>query len=100
MSALLAKGKQKISKFQLYSQIWFRQVVLKKFEIPYLEMFITIKCNLRCKHCSNLIPTLNNRQNYEISTLIEWLDELFSKIDCFYRLKIHGGEVFLPPRLT
>ena len=94
------KENKKISKFHLYSQIWFRQVVLKKFEIPYLEMFITTKCNLRCKHCSNLIPTLNNRQNYEISTLIEWLDELLSKIDCLYRLKIHGGEVFLHPRLA
>ena len=89
------KENKKISKIQLYAQIWFRQVLLKKFEIPYLEMFITTKCNLRCKHCSNLIPVLNNRQNYEISTLVEWLDVLLSKIDCLYRLKIHGGEVFL-----
>lgn len=91
---------KKTSRFQSSFQIWFRQVVLRKFEIPYLEMFITTKCNLRCKHCSNLIPALNSRQNYEISTLIEWLDELLSKIDCLYRLKIHGGEVFLYPRLT
>ncbi len=94
------KENKKISRFQSSFQIWFRQVVLRKFEIPYLEMFITTKCNLRCKHCSNLIPALNSRQNYEISTLIEWLDELLSKIDCLYRLKIHGGEVFLYPRLT
>lgn len=94
------KENKNISRFHLYSQIWFRQVVLKKFEIPYLEMFITTKCNLRCKHCSNLIPVLNNRQNYEISTLVEWLDVLLSKIDCLYRLKIHGGEVFLHPQLT
>ncbi len=81
-------------------QIWFRQVVQRKFEMPYLEMFITTKCNLRCKHCSNLIPAINSRQNYEISTLIDWLNELLSKIDSLYRLKIHGGEVFLHPRLT
>ena len=55
------KENKKISRFQSSFQIWFRQVVLRKFEIPYLEMFITTKCNLRCKHCFNLIPTLNNR---------------------------------------
>ena len=54
------KENKKISKFQLYSQIWvrqdsqiwFRQVVLKKFEIPYLEMFITTKCN----HVVSIVP--------------------------------------------
>lgn len=94
------KENKKISRLQSSFQIWFRHVVLRKFEIPYLEMFITTKCNLRCKHCSNLIPELNSRQNYEISILIEWLDELLSNIDCLYRLKIHGGEVFLHPRLA
>lgn len=94
------KENKKTSRFLLSFQIWFRQVVQRKFEMPYLEMFITTKCNLRCKHCSNLIPAINSRQNYEISTLIDWLNELLSKIDGLYRLKIHGGEVFLHPRLT
>lgn len=94
------KENRKISRTWLSFQIWFRQVVLRKFELPYLEMFITTKCNLRCKYCSNLIPTLNSRQNYEISNLIEWLDMLLSNIDCLYRLKIHGGEVFLHPSLA
>lgn len=32
------KENKKISRFQSSFQIWFRQVVLKKFEIPYLEL--------------------------------------------------------------
>lgn len=93
------KENREISERKAAFYIWYRQDILRHFEIPYLEMFITTKCDLHCKHCSNLIPAMDGQIHYEISDLTGWLDELLSKIDCLYRLKIHGGEVFLYPRL-
>ncbi len=85
--------------FHLLIGIWFRQNILHKFELPYLEMFITTKCNLKCLKCSNLIPYCDDNKNYEVFDIKRDLELLLSKIDCLYRLKIHGGEVFLHPQL-
>ncbi len=90
------KGK---SDFKLMTGIRFRQKFLHKFEIPYLEVFITTNCNLKCKHCSNLIPSLEDKRNLDITIIKSTVETLLSKIDCLYRLKVHGGEVFLHPQL-
>lgn len=79
--------------------IIIRQKLLGKFEIPYIEFFITTKCNLRCGHCSNLIPYIEKKEQIDFSEFKYNLNLLLSKVDCLYRLKIHGGEVFLHPEL-
>lgn len=79
--------------------VFTRQKVLKKFEIPYLEVFITTKCNLHCKHCSSLIPYIENQEHVAFSEFKNNIETLLSKIDRLYRLKLHGGEVFLHPEL-
>ena len=81
-------------------EIWFRQKIFKKFEMPYLEMFITTKCNLKCKNCSNLIPDCTNSGHINKETLFKTLEKLLSNIDRLYRLKLHGGEVFLHPQFA
>jgi uncharacterized Fe-S cluster-containing radical SAM superfamily protein len=80
--------------------IWFRQKILRKFEIPYLEMFITTKCNLCCEACSNLIPNYKDARHIDKETIFKVLDKLMCNIDRLYRLKLHGGEVFLHPELS
>ena len=82
------------------STIWLRQNVLRKFEMPYVEFFITTKCNLKCDKCSNLIPLLEKQNNLMADEFKANLDLFLSKIDRLYRLKIHGGEVFLHPELA
>lgn len=79
--------------------IFLRQKLLGKFEIPYIEMFVTTKCNLQCRNCSNLIPYIEKRENIPFAEFKRDLDSLLSKTDRLYRLKIHGGEVFLHPEL-
>lgn len=81
------------------TQIWIRQNLLKRFEMPYLEVFITTKCNLRCKDCSNLIPKLQDMSNISFLDFSSVMGKLLSKIDRLYRLKLHGGEVFINPEL-
>lgn len=79
--------------------IWFRQKVLGKFEIPYLEVFITTKCNLRCEKCSSCIPYLKAHRDWSKEQFISDLEAVLEKTDRLYRLKLHGGEVFLNPDL-
>lgn len=78
--------------------VW-RQLFLHRFEIPYLEVFVTTYCNLKCKNCSNLIPSMANKHHVELTEIKKSVDTLLSKIDCLYRVKIHGGEAFLHPQL-
>ena len=95
----LRKENKTASDFKLKAGLFFRQRILNRFEVPYLELFITTRCNLKCKHCSNLIPSLEQKCNFDAADVIHTVDLLLSKIDCLYRLKIHGGEVFLHPQL-
>ena len=81
------------------AELFLRQYVLNKTEIPYVEMFVTTRCNLRCKYCSNLIPYLTVKEDERFEDVTEDLRLLLEKVDCIYRLKIHGGEVFLHPEL-
>jgi hypothetical protein len=93
------KEKNAKNKKALLRKIWFRQKILRKFEMPYLEIFITTKCNLRCEYCSNLIPDCKTPEHIDKETIFKTLDKLLSNIDRLYRLKLHGGEVFLHPQL-
>ena len=79
--------------------IFLRQKIFRKFEVPYIEFFVTTKCNLRCAHCSNLIPYIKDSTNIPFFEFKKELDALLEKIDCLYRLKLHGGEVLLHPEL-
>lgn len=95
----LRKEDKDKSDFGLRAGIFFRQKILRRFELPYLELFITTNCNLKCRYCSNLVPSLEKRRNFDAAEIKSTVDTLLSKIDCLYRLKIHGGEVFLHPQL-
>ena len=92
------KIKKKSAFFQEFP-IFIRQKLLGKFEIPYIEFFITTECNLKCEHCSNLIPFIEKKEHIAFSEFKLDLDVLLSKIERLYRLKLHGGEVFLHPEL-
>jgi len=96
----LQKKKNKKDSRAILRNIWFRQKILRKFEIPYLEMFITTKCNLCCEACSNLIPNYKDSKHIDKETIFKTLDKLICNIDRLYRLKLHGGEVFLHPELS
>lgn len=88
------------SKKNVIQKIKFRQKFLHKFELPYIEMFITTKCNLHCKYCSNLIPYCQSQKNFNAISVKETLSKLLSNVDRIYRLKLHGGEVMLHPELS
>lgn len=95
----LKKEKPSVSIGKLKAHIAWRQVFLRRFEMPYLEVFVTTHCNLKCKNCSNLIPTLSDKHHIDFTSIKNSMEALLSKINCLFRLKIHGGEAFLHPRI-
>lgn len=95
----LAKDLPNESIQKLKAKIVWRQTMLRRFEMPYLEIFVTTHCNLKCKYCSNLIPNIHSKQHIDFDKIKKSVEMLLSKIDYLYRVKIHGGEVLLHPQL-
>jgi organic radical activating enzyme len=96
--------------FKEYKSFWkrhywlgkafFRNLINKYSQIPYLEVFMTTQCNLSCEKCSNLIPQLKNRAHIPADETITSIENIFRLVEYIYRLKLHGGEVFLHPELV
>lgn len=70
-------------------------IVSGKFELDYVEIFITSKCNLMCRDCSVLIPYLDKMQDFDIHEAIKDLSTLIDSIDYIYKVGILGGEAML-----
>ncbi len=70
-----------------------------EFRIPYLELVITPKCNLRCKDCANLMPLYENSRNTDVEDLKKSLDLLFGVTKKISLLTIIGGEPFMHPQM-
>ena len=66
-----------------------------KFELDYVEIFITSRCNLRCKDCSVLVPYLPKLEDYNINEAISSLKSLLGIFDCIHKVGILGGEAMM-----
>jgi len=64
--------------------------------LPFVELIVTTKCNLKCMDCSNLIPSYRSSM-YDVSAdeIRRSLDALLEPITELTYLKIHGGEPLL-----
>ena len=89
------KKKSKLKLFLIWIWIWVKQNILRLSEIPYLEVMVTTKCNLKCRNCSNLIPKISPKSDEPFTKIAYEIDMILKKVNCIYRLKIHGGEAFL-----
>ena len=86
-------------KKKLFRQMWLRQKVFKKFEMPYLEVMVTTRCNLSCVGCANLIPQCKPQFHVDKNIIFASLDRLLHNVDRIYHFKINGGEALLHPQL-
>ena len=64
-------------------------------EMPYLEMMVTQRCNLRCRGCSNLMPLFKHPKDMPIQPLLDDFEKILQSVDKVHLLKILGGEPFL-----
>lgn len=71
------------------------------FIMPGVELVVTQRCNLRCRHCANLMQYYTHPRNGDESLYLEAFDHLLQAVDGIADLKILGGEAFLlPERIT
>ena len=66
-----------------------------RIEMPYFEVMVTEKCNMRCKKCSNLMPLIASPKDVPIGQLIDDIDRVLASVDQIILLKVLGGEPFL-----
>lgn len=80
-----------------------RQVILPKDNIVLLNTInitVTERCNLRCKHCAALMQYFERPVHIPIEELKHDIDALLSKVDFIRDIHILGGEPFLYPQLS
>lgn len=63
--------------------------------MPFVEMIVTTKCNLRCRECSNLIPAYTTMTDVPFQEICASVDALLECVNEILYFKIHGGEPML-----
>lgn len=60
-----------------------------------IELIITEKCSLKCRHCANLMQYYEKPINYSKEDMFLYLDKIDEIFDFVHDLKIIGGEPFM-----
>ena len=63
--------------------------------VPRLNVVVTSRCTLKCKHCSSLMTHYEEPGDFDTSRMTTSLDRIFSCIDVVCRVEVLGGEPFL-----
>jgi organic radical activating enzyme len=63
--------------------------------VPRLNVVITSRCTLNCRHCSSLMPYYETPSDFDLSAIVASLDALFACADLVYHVELLGGEPFL-----
>ncbi|MBN3033552.1 MAG: radical SAM protein [Candidatus Saganbacteria bacterium] len=63
--------------------------------VPRLNVVITTRCTLKCRHCSSLMPHYRKPADSDTSEVIAALDGILSGVDLIYHVELLGGEPFL-----
>ena len=65
----------------------------------HVDMTITTKCTLNCRHCNLFIPYHKTHVNFSFEELKRNIDLFFERIDFVTYFGLIGGETFLHPEL-
>ena len=63
--------------------------------LPYLELCITPRCTLRCKHCANFMQNYIKAKDYSLQEIMEPLITFLDAVDYIAKFRILGGEPLL-----
>lgn len=69
--------------------------LMRKIEIPFLDLDVNTVCDLRCTKCAKCIPYFEKKEYYTAEDVIDNLEKLLKFVDKIYALSIIGGEPFL-----
>lgn len=65
----------------------------------HVDMTITTKCTLNCRHCNLFIPYHKEHINFPLEEMKRSIDLFFERIDFVTYFGLIGGETFLHPAL-
>ena len=65
----------------------------------HVDMTITTKCTLNCRHCNLFIPYHKEHVNFSFEEMKRNIDLFFERIDFVTYFGLIGGETFLNPDL-
>lgn len=88
-----------VSDFLVKYPLYVKRFKEEKMVLPSLEIFITERCTLRCRDCSHLVKYYDHPKDYEMESIIAYLDNFLSVIDYLEEIIILGGEPLLHPEL-
>ena len=89
----------------LFVKIWrwveTRRLIKSDYCLPYIEMRITTRCNMKCKHCGHLIPCYGEHaSDMTFEDFRKHFDRLVNAVSFIKVFSLVGGEtplsVFLP----
>jgi hypothetical protein len=60
-----------------------------------LNVVVTERCTMRCKHCSSLMPYYKHPKDCDCSLILESLNKLLDCVKFVDRVEVLGGEPFL-----
>jgi organic radical activating enzyme len=71
--------------------------LLKEIHLFYIEVLVTTRCSLKCKHCCGYIPLVENKNQQTISfeEYKFYLDNLLQNVKTIRYFRILGGEPLL-----
>ena len=71
-----------------------------EIRFQYIEMTLTTKCTLKCKHCANLMEYYSNHEIYDFENIKKDLKKFLKSVDMVEKFGLIGGEPFLSPYIA
>lgn len=68
--------------------------------LPYVEVFLTSRCSLRCAYCDSLMPSYQKLYDVPPDVLLAELKGFTENVDHIRLMRLLGGEPFLYPHLA
>ncbi len=79
--------------YQFFCKILYR--VFGYLYLYHVELPVTQKCNLRCKHCVFMMPYFEKPVEFSVEDNLKYMRKLFDTVDAIQIFRILGGEPFL-----
>ncbi len=68
--------------------------------VYHVDMTVTTRCTLNCRHCNMFIPYYKERRDYSFDELRSNIDLFFARIDYVAYFGLIGGEPMMNPSLV
>jgi len=72
-----------------------KNIPAEALHLERLNIVVTQRCTLSCRHCSSLMPFYGNPRDCDTSLLLKSIERLLACVDFIYHMEVLGGETLL-----